>query len=68
MVAFQRNFLYDRIIDESQAHVVYPGLDMGGDRSGSSGGAGKRGREGGEERGNKMLLSIVEAPGVLEGK
>ena len=65
MVAFQRNFLYDRIIDESQAHVVYPGLDMGGDRSG---GAGKRGREGGEERGNKMLLSIVEAPGVLEGK
>jgi hypothetical protein len=62
MVAFQRNFVYSRIISESQVHVVYPGLDFG------SGGALKAQEEGGGGGGgNNMLLSVFEAPGVVEG-
>jgi hypothetical protein len=50
MIQFQRNFLYSRILAESRAHVVYPGLNFGNSSDGSN-----------------MLLTIFEAPGVLEG-
>lgn len=56
MVAFQRNFLYERIIRESKSHIVYKGLDFGEDSADT--------KEGGNA--NNMLLSILEAPGVLE--
>lgn len=69
MVEFQRSILYERIIEQSQFHVVHPGIDFGqvGElvkkEEGEDGLDEEEGREG-----NNMLMSIFEAPGVLEGE
>lgn len=54
MVDFQRNFVQSRVTKESMSHIVYPGIDFKGEKSG------------GEDSGSNMLLSILEAPGVVE--
>ena len=56
-MALQRNYIYERIINESQSHIVHPGLDFGINENGTQ-------RVVDE---NKMLVSILEAPGVVEG-
>jgi hypothetical protein len=47
---------------------VYPGLDFGREGSTATGGRKRARDEGSESEGRKMLMSIFEAPGVLEGK
>ena len=49
--------MYERIINESQSHIVHPGLDFGINENGTQ----KVVDE------NKMLVSILEAPGVVQG-